>query len=127
MRLIRLRLVKDLQQDVSEHFKRFAVSCVAKKLPSLDLSKCFLFLALLAQVMRTVTSQTLRSHDISLSSQQLQNSHIVVAHTGPVKKTSGRKTDLDYGESAEPWYDGSDWHDTEELRIRTPVRGNRLE
>ena len=38
---------------------------------------------------------------------------LLAPHTGQVKKTSGRKRIWTTERQREPWYDGSDWHDTE--------------
>ena len=54
----------------------------------------------------------LRSHDIALS-QQLQNYHLVGSAHWTCEEDEWQETDPDYGESAEPWCDGSGWHDTE--------------
>ena len=95
--------------------------CFWKTLPSMDLRRILFFgvtgklcaYSRIANALRETWGNDARLwyHDIALS-QQLQNGHIVGSAHWTGEEDEWQETDPDHGESAEPWCDGSGWHDT---------------
>ena len=52
-----------------------------------------------------------------------KNRHTVGSAHWTGEEDEWQETDVDYGESAEPWYDSSDWHDTERYEYELHSEG----
>ena len=131
-KLIRLRLGKDLQQDVSEHYKRFLHRSARLYQQSMQhyiaeesnlltgFEQVFVFGVAgkshtynhIANALRETwcNDDRFKSHDIALS-QQLQGCHLAGGVHWTGEEDDWQETDYDYEDSLEPWT--SEWYDTD--------------